>query len=77
MFAGKRQCQNNQYCLGFGNPIKSRGLKMAATGEETDGRPSWLVRKIRGLLLDISGVLYNGSEEGGEVIPGSVEAVEK
>lgn len=77
MFAGKRQCQNNQYCLVFGNRSKVVVSKMAATGEETDGRPSWLVRKIRGLLLDISGVLYNGSEEGGEVISGSVEAVEK
>lgn len=40
-------------------------------------RPIWLRRKIGGILLDISGVLYNASEEGGEAIPGSVEAVEK
>lgn len=38
---------------------------------------AWLRRKIRGILLDISGVLYNSGEGGGEAIPGSVEAVEK
>lgn len=44
--------------------------------EETE-RPAWLARKIRGILLDISGVLYNAGEGGGEAIPGSVEAVKK
>lgn len=37
----------------------------------------WIRRKIGGILLDISGVLYNSGEGGGEVIPGSVEAVQK
>lgn len=44
--------------------------------EETE-RPTWLARKIGGILLDISGVLYNVGEGGGEAIPGSVEAVKK
>ncbi|XP_045883791.1 phospholysine phosphohistidine inorganic pyrophosphate phosphatase isoform X1 [Meles meles] len=30
---------------------------------------------VRGVLLDISGVLFDGSEDGGVPIPGSVEAV--
>ncbi|XP_034519292.1 phospholysine phosphohistidine inorganic pyrophosphate phosphatase isoform X2 [Ailuropoda melanoleuca] len=30
---------------------------------------------VRGVLLDISGVLYDGGEDGGAPIPGSVEAV--
>lgn len=34
--------------------------------------------RVRGFLLDVTGVLYNGSEDGcGTVIPGSVEAVER
>ena len=45
--------------------------------EETDGRPPWIVRKIEGVLIDITGVLYNSGEEGGEVIPGSVQAIER
>lgn len=48
-----------------------------ASGEEMDGRPPWLVRKIQGVLIDITGVLYNSGEEGGEVIPGSVQAIER
>lgn len=40
-------------------------------------RPAWLRKKIGGILLDISGVLYNANEGGGEVIPGSAEAVKK
>lgn len=48
-----------------------------ASGEETDGRPPWLVGKIEGVLIDITGVLYNSSEEGGEVIPASVQAIER
>ena len=48
-----------------------------ASEKETDGRPPWLVRKIKGVLIDITGVLYNNGEEGGEVIPGSVQAIEK
>ena len=42
-----------------------------------DDRPSWLQSKIQGVLLDISGVLYNSGQCGGELIPGSVEAVER
>lgn len=48
-----------------------------ASREETNGRPPWVVRKIEGVLIDITGVLYNGGEEGGEVIPGSVQAIER
>ncbi|XP_005637888.1 phospholysine phosphohistidine inorganic pyrophosphate phosphatase isoform X3 [Canis lupus baileyi] len=40
---------------------------MAAWGERLAG--------VRGVLLDISGVLYDGGEDGGSPIPGSVEAV--
>ncbi|XP_064451490.1 phospholysine phosphohistidine inorganic pyrophosphate phosphatase isoform X6 [Mirounga angustirostris] len=40
---------------------------MAAWGERLAG--------VRGVLLDISGVLYDGGEDGGTPIPGSVEAV--
>ncbi|XP_054974822.1 phospholysine phosphohistidine inorganic pyrophosphate phosphatase [Sorex araneus] len=40
---------------------------MAAWGERLAG--------VRGVLLDISGVLYDGGEDGGKAIPGSVEAV--
>ena len=49
----------------------------AGTIREEDGRPTWLCRKIHGILLDISGVLYNSGGNGGSAIPGSVEAVEK
>lgn len=49
----------------------------AGTIREEDGRPTWLCRKIHGILLDISGVLYNSGGDGGSAIPGSVEAVEK
>ncbi|XP_059954429.1 phospholysine phosphohistidine inorganic pyrophosphate phosphatase isoform X3 [Mesoplodon densirostris] len=40
---------------------------MAAWGERLAG--------VRGVLLDISGVLYDGGEGGGAPIPGSVEAL--
>lgn len=40
---------------------------MAAWAEKLAG--------LRGVLLDISGVLYDGGEEGGTAIPGSVDAV--
>lgn len=39
--------------------------------------PSWLKTKVSGVLLDITGVLYNSGDSGGYAIPGSVEAVEK
>ncbi|XP_048585614.1 phospholysine phosphohistidine inorganic pyrophosphate phosphatase [Nematostella vectensis] len=42
-----------------------------------DTKPKWLERNVSGVLLDISGVLYNSGKEGGEVIPGSVEALER
>ena len=32
---------------------------------------------VRGLLLDIHGVLFNCSADGGYAIPGSVEAIQK
>ena len=63
----------NRSCLGV-----TGDSKMASEGqEEMDGRPRWLVRKIQGILVDITGVLYNSSEDVGEVIPGSVEAIQK
>ena len=40
---------------------------MAAWGERLAG--------VRGVLLDISGVLYDNGEGGGKVIAGSLEAV--
>ena len=47
------------------------------SGEKTERRPPWLIKKIEGVLIDITGVLYNSTEEGGEVIPGSVQAIER
>ncbi|XP_042891799.1 phospholysine phosphohistidine inorganic pyrophosphate phosphatase-like isoform X2 [Penaeus japonicus] len=38
---------------------------------------SWLDRPIKGVLLDITGVLYESGDGKGVVIPGSVKAVEK
>lgn len=32
---------------------------------------------VKGFLLDITGVLYNSSPDGGVAIPGSVEAVKR
>ena len=34
-------------------------------------------KQINGILSDITGVLYNGGEGGGQAIPGSIAAVEK
>jgi len=34
-------------------------------------------RKISGVLLDITGVLYESSKDGGMAIQGSAEAVQK
>lgn len=42
-----------------------------------DERPKWLQKRIKGVLLDISGVLYNSGKDGGSLIEGSVQAVEK
>lgn len=41
------------------------------------GKPRWLCKKVTGVLLDITGVLYNSNEGGGEVIEGSVTAVQR
>ncbi|XP_069953328.1 phospholysine phosphohistidine inorganic pyrophosphate phosphatase isoform X1 [Cherax quadricarinatus] len=38
---------------------------------------SWLAEPIKGLLLDITGVLYESGEGFGTAIPGSVEAVKR
>lgn len=38
---------------------------------------SWLSEPIKGVLLDITGVLYEAGEGAGTAIPGSVEAVER
>eukprot|EP00118_Oscarella_pearsei_P011952 m.84194 g.84194 ORF g.84194 m.84194 type:complete len:269 (+) comp36391_c0_seq1:29-835(+) len=38
---------------------------------------SWAKRSIQGVLLDITGVLYNSGEGDGTAIPGSVEAVHR
>lgn len=56
----------------FQAPVGTRGPRrrrdaMAAWGERLAG--------VRGVLLDISGVLYDGGEGGGAPIVGSVEAV--
>uniref|UniRef100_A0AC35UEY2 STAS domain-containing protein n=1 Tax=Rhabditophanes sp. KR3021 TaxID=114890 RepID=A0AC35UEY2_9BILA len=34
-------------------------------------------KPIRGFLLDITGVLYNSSDDGGQVIQGSIEAIQR
>nr|XP_058909967.1 phospholysine phosphohistidine inorganic pyrophosphate phosphatase isoform X6 [Kogia breviceps] len=56
----------------FQQPVGTRGPRrrrdvMAAWGERLAG--------VRGVLLDISGVLYDGGEGGGAPIAGSVEAL--
>jgi phospholysine phosphohistidine inorganic pyrophosphate phosphatase len=38
---------------------------------------SWLSRPINGVLLDITGVLYNSGSGDGEAIAGSIDAVER
>lgn len=40
-------------------------------------RPTWLQTELKGVLLDIYGVLFNSSDDGPVPIPGSVEAVKK
>ena len=42
-----------------------------------DDTPKWLKTKIRGVLLDISGVLYNSGIDGGSLIQGSDKAVKR
>ena len=34
-------------------------------------------KPVRGFLLDVTGVLYNSSHDGGRVIQGSIEAVKR
>lgn len=49
-------------------------------GSETFGMADWEkhIAGMKGVVLDISGVLYDSGGEGGGVpIPGSVEAVRK
>ncbi|XP_011674256.1 phospholysine phosphohistidine inorganic pyrophosphate phosphatase [Strongylocentrotus purpuratus] len=38
---------------------------------------NWYDSAIEGVLLDITGVLYNSTDEGGVPIPGSIEAVKR
>ena len=38
---------------------------------------SWAKKPIKGVLLDITGVLYDGTATGGQAISGSVEAVDR
>ena len=38
---------------------------------------NWLSPSIKGLLLDITGVLYDSTEQGGVPIPGSIKALQK
>ena len=40
------------------------------------GKPRWLQREVKGVLLDITGVLYNGGEKA-EEIPDSIKAVQR
>lgn len=39
--------------------------------------PSWLKSPIKGILLDISGVLFNSTDNGPKLIDGSLEAVRR
>lgn len=38
---------------------------------------NWYDSAIKGVLLDITGVLYNSTDEGGVPIPGSIDAVKR
>ena len=38
---------------------------------------SWLQSPVKGLLLDIFGVLFNSGDSGQKVIEGSLEAVKR
>lgn len=56
------------------------GIRTAVTlrsGEQPDTMAAWVERLtgVRGVLLDISGVLYDSGVGGGAAIAGSVEAV--
>nr|XP_036867091.1 phospholysine phosphohistidine inorganic pyrophosphate phosphatase isoform X2 [Manis javanica] len=54
-----------------------RQLARAGTGARPGAMAEWGERLagVHGVLLDISGVLYDGGEDGGAAIAGSVEAV--
>ena len=38
---------------------------------------AWYKKNIEGVLLDITGVLYDSGPEGGAAIEGSIEAVKR
>jgi len=38
---------------------------------------SWLTKPLAGLLIDITGVLYESGAGGGSAIPGSCSAIER
>jgi ribonucleotide monophosphatase NagD (HAD superfamily) len=40
-------------------------------------KPEWLQKSVKGVLLDITGVLYNSGQGLGQAIPGSITAVER
>ncbi|CAB4005495.1 Phospholysine phosphohistidine inorganic pyrophosphate phosphatase [Paramuricea clavata] len=40
-------------------------------------KPGWLQKAVKGVLLDITGVLYNSGQGLGQAIPGSINAVER
>ena len=40
-------------------------------------KPIWLEKAVKGVLLDITGVLYNSGQGSGEAIPGSINAVNR
>ena len=40
-------------------------------------KPGWLQKPVKGVLLDITGVLYNSGKGLGQAIPGSINAVER
>jgi len=43
----------------------------------TSVKPKWLESCIKGVLLDITGVIYNTTTDDVHPIPGSIEAVQK
>ena len=40
-------------------------------------KPGWLQKAVKGVLLDITGVLYNSGQGLGQAIPGSINAVQR
>lgn len=39
--------------------------------------PDWLKQPVKGIILDIYGVILNSSDNGASLIEGSLQAVEK